>query len=94
MGKSGIDSGATAKEFFTLAISHIGSSMFSNEQPLDSTFHVQNGNFKACGEIAAVSIAQAGPPACFLAESVYNLMVDPNVEHGYTGLIDNLHFLK
>ena len=92
-----------AKELFTSADSQIGSSMFSNGQPLNSTFHVQNGNFKACREIVAASLAQGGPPACFLEESVYNLMVNPSLDihaldpesHltdcGYTGLIDHLH---
>ena len=69
-----------AKELFTSAVSQIGSSMFSNGQPLNSTFHVQNGNFKACGEIVAASLAQGGPPACFLEESVYNLIVNPNMD--------------
>ena len=78
IGESEIDSGAMAKEFLTSIVSQIGSNMFSNGQPYDSTFHVQNGNFKSCGEIAAACLAQGGPPACFLAESVYNLMVNPN----------------
>ena len=78
-GEQGIDSGAMAKEFFTITLPNIGSVIFPNGQPVDSTFHVHNGNFKACGEIVAASIAQGGPAPCFLEESVYGLMADPNV---------------
>ena len=69
-----------AKELFTSAVAQIGSRMFSNGQPLNATFRVQNGNFKACREIAAASLAQGGPAACFLKESVYDLIVNPNVD--------------
>lgn len=78
-GEQGIDSGAMAKEFFTITLPSIGAVIFPNGQPVDSTFHVHNRNFKACGEIVAASIAQGGPAPCFLEESVYGLMGDPNV---------------
>ena len=78
-GEQGIDSGAVAKEFFTITLLNIGFVIFPNGQPVDSTFHVHNGHFKACGEIVAKSIAQGGPAPCFLEESVYGLMADPNV---------------
>lgn len=78
-GEQGIDFGAMAKEFFTITLPNIGSVIFPNGQPVDSTFHVHNGNFKACGELVAASIAQGGPAPCFLEESVYGLMADPNV---------------
>ena len=78
-GEQGIDSGALAKEFFTMTLPNIASVIFPKGQPVDSTFHVYNGNFKACGEIVAASIAQGGPAPCFLEESVYGLMADPNV---------------
>lgn len=79
-GEEGIDSGAMSKEFFTLTLPNIGSVMFPNGKPLDSTFHIQNGHFKACGQIVAASLAQGGPAPCFLDESVYWLMVNPNVQ--------------
>ncbi|PFX15215.1 Protein HEG-like 1 [Stylophora pistillata] len=78
-GEKGIDSGAMAKEFFTITLPNIGTVIFPNGQPVDSTYHVHNGNFKVCGEIVAASIAQGGPAPCFLEESVYGLMADPNV---------------
>ena len=78
-GEQGIDSGALAKEFFTMTLPKIGSVIFPNGQPVDSTLNIQNGNFKACGEIVAASIAQGGPAPCFLEESVYGLMANPNV---------------
>lgn len=63
------------KEFLTLTIADIGKKFFPNGSPVHSTNDVQNGNFKACGEIAATSLAQGGPPPCFLAECVYNTLV-------------------
>ena len=54
--------------------------MFPNGIPINSTFHIQNGNFSACGQIIATSLAQGGPAPSFLDESVYNIMVDPDVD--------------
>ena len=62
-----------------MVLHSIGSSIFPGGVPLYSTSHIQNGNFKASGEIVAASIAQGGPPPCFLDENVYGLMVNPNV---------------
>ena len=67
-----------AKEFLTKVIEDIGKTMFPNGSPISSTYHIQNGNFKACGQIAAVSLAQGGPPVNFLEECVYSILVDPN----------------
>ena len=79
-GEQGIDSGAMAKGFLTITLPNIGSIIFPNGQPVDSTFHVLiNGTFKACGKTVAASIAKGGPAPCFLEESVYGLMADPNV---------------
>lgn len=78
-GEEGIDSGAMAKEFFTSTLPNIASVMFPGGKPLESTFHVQNGNFKACGQVVASSLAQGGPAPCFLDESVYSLLVNPSV---------------
>lgn len=75
LGEQGIDSGALTKEFLTLTITDIGKKFFPNGSPVHSTNDVQNGNFKVCGEIAATSLAQGGPPPCFLAECVYNTLV-------------------
>lgn len=79
-GEEGIDSGAMGKEFLTQMIQGIGSTMFPAGGPMNSTYHIQNGNFRACGQIAAVSLAQGGPAACFLEECVYNLLVNPEVD--------------
>ena len=78
-GEQGIASVANAKKFFTITLPEICSVIFQNGQPVDSTFHVHNRNFKACGEIVAASIDQGGPAPCFLKENVYGLMGDPNV---------------
>ena len=47
-GEEGIDSGAIANGFFTLIPRNIGSVMFPGGKPLESAFHVQSENFKAC----------------------------------------------
>jgi hypothetical protein len=78
-GEQGIDSGAMALEFLTQTLPNIGSVMFPNGTPVDSTFHVQNENFLTCGQIVASSLSQGGPPPCFLDESVFNLMVELNL---------------
>lgn len=46
----------------------------------NSTFHIQNGNFSGCGQIIAAILAQGGPALCYLDESVYNLMSDPDTD--------------
>ena len=70
-GEAGIDTGAMSQEFLAEVISDMGKEMFPDGSPADSTYHVQNGNFRTCGEIVAVSLAQGGPPPCFLEQCVY-----------------------
>jgi hypothetical protein len=71
-GEAGIDSGAIAKEFFEDTIEDIAATLFKDGVPVNSTHHVQNGDFRTCGEMAAASLAQGGPPPCFLDECAYN----------------------
>eukprot|EP00794_Sanderia_malayensis_P006762 gene6762-7523_t len=80
LGEYGIDSGAIAKEFFSNSISDIGRQMFPFGSPLSSTLHVKNGNFKACGQLVAASIAQGGPAPTFLAECVYKQLIHPMID--------------
>ena len=42
--------------------------------PVNSTLHVQNGNFERYGKIVAVSLSQGGPFPCFLEKYVYESM--------------------
>ena len=70
-GEDGIDSGAIALEFFENSVQEMGKVMFPDGKPIESTFHVQNGNFRTCGQIVSASLAQGGPPPCFLDESSY-----------------------
>ena len=58
-GEEGIDSGAMAKEFFTLTLPSIGSVMFPGGKPLDSTFHVQ-------GPVSRKSRKLSGPEKPFV----------------------------
>ena len=70
-GESGIDNGAIALEFLEQCTADMAESMFPDGTPMDSSFLVQNGTFRTCGEIVAVSLAQGGPPPCFLEECAY-----------------------
>ena len=70
-GEAGIDTGAMSQEFLAQVISDMGREMFPDGSPTDSTYHVQNGNYRTCGEIVAVSLAQGGPPPCFLEQCAY-----------------------
>ena len=74
-GEAGIDTGAMSQEFLAEVISDMGREMFLDGSPTDSTYYVQNGTFRTCGEIVAVSLAQGGPPPpCFLEQCVYESM--------------------
>ena len=48
------------------------------EAPL--ILHVQNGNFRAAGEIVVNSLAQGGPPPCFLDEIAFQTLTNPKVD--------------
>ena len=74
LGEQGIDSGAIAHEFFTETLRNIAISLFPEGAPIDSTLHVQNGDFCACGQLVAASLAQGGPALNCLDESDYTLM--------------------
>ncbi len=69
-GEDGINSGAIALEFLEECIQEMGKVMFPDGSPVDSSSHVQNGDFRACGELVAVPLAQGGPP-CFLKKCAY-----------------------
>ena len=73
-GEAGIDTTAMSQEFLGEVISDIGREMFPSESPTDSTYYVQNGTFRTCGEIVTVSLVQGGPPPCFLEQCVYEPM--------------------
>ena len=55
MGENGIDSGALSKEFLIDTVASIGSVMFPNGSPINSTFHIQNSNFSAWVALHPVS---------------------------------------
>lgn len=73
-GEAGIDTGAMSQEFLAEVISDMGREVSPHGSPTDSTYYVQNGTFRTCGEIVAVSLAQGGPPPCFLEQCVYESM--------------------
>ena len=74
VGEDGIDQGALSREFLADAISDLSKHFFPGGSPINSTLHVQNGNFETCGKIAAVSLSQGGPLPCFLEKCVYDCM--------------------
>ena len=53
--------------------------LFPNGSLVHSTLFIQNGNFRAVRKIVAASLAQSGPPPCFLEKSTY-MLVNPNVD--------------
>lgn len=91
LGEDGIDTGALAKEFLTDTISNIGQKFFPNGSPMHSTNDIHNGNYRACGELVAVSLAQGGPPPRFLEEKVYKTLVtDGDIDFTSSNLDEHL----
>jgi hypothetical protein len=80
MGEDGTDSSAMSKEFLSDMIDEMGPAMFPNGVPIDSVYNIQNGNFRSCGERVATSVVQGGPPPCILDESVYNMLIKPDID--------------
>jgi len=65
-----------SQEFLAQVISDMGREVFPDGSPKDTTYHVQNGNYRTCGEIVAVSLAQGGPPPCFLEQCASESMLN------------------
>lgn len=80
LGEDGIDSGALRREFFAEVVLAKGNTLFASGSPIDSTFHVQNGDFRASGEIVAGSVAQGGPPPSFLYQKAFKTLVKNEVD--------------
>lgn len=71
-GEDRIDSGAMSLEFLEKTIQDIALTVFPHGIPMESTSPVQCGNYRTCGEIVAVSLAQGGPPQFFLQQCSYD----------------------
>ena len=54
--------------------------MFPNGCPIDSTYHIQNGNFRTCKQIAAVSLAQGDLSPSLFEECVYDTLINPGID--------------
>lgn len=54
--------------------------MFPNRAPANSIYNVHNESLKTCGEIVAVSLVNGGPAPSRMAESVFELMLNPEVD--------------
>ena len=76
LGEDGIDTGALTREFFTDLNCAISQEIFPNGSPVHSTFLIQNGYYRSIGELVATSLAQNGPPPCFLEEAVFDTLVN------------------
>lgn len=74
--------------------------MFPHGSPINSSLHVQNGDFRACGQLVAVSLAQGGTPPCFLEKCAYDAMftdvdmMDTSDEHLTTREVSLLEELR
>ncbi|XP_075331966.1 uncharacterized protein LOC142390434 [Odontesthes bonariensis] len=70
IGEAGIDTGALRKEFLTDMVHGIELKMFEGDSkgksPIYSVSDLESGFYRTAGEIFAVSLAQGGPPPCFL----------------------------
>ncbi|XP_063042089.1 uncharacterized protein zgc:112970 [Engraulis encrasicolus] len=70
IGEAGIDTGALRKEFLTEMVRGIEVKMFTGDSkgksPIYSVSDLESGFYRTAGEIFAVSLAQGGPPPCFL----------------------------
>eukprot|EP00794_Sanderia_malayensis_P016513 gene16513-18164_t len=79
-GEDGIGSGAISKDFLSAAIKSISTEMFPDGSAKVSIFNIQNGNFRSCGELSAVSLAQGEHPPCFLSKCSYeSLYKEPDL---------------
>eukprot|EP00794_Sanderia_malayensis_P018331 gene18331-20153_t len=79
-GEDGIDSGAISKDFLSAAIKSISTEMFPDGSAKMFIFNIQNGNFRPCGELSAISLAQGGHPSCFLSKCSYeSLYKEPDL---------------
>lgn len=78
-GEKGIDADALHKEFLTDIIKDMRSTIFVNGAPRDSMLDIQNGNIFTCGQIAAVSLLQGGPPPCLFQSNIFDIMLAPEI---------------
>ena len=78
-GENNIDSGAMSQEFLANLIADMGRIFFPDGAPVDSMYNVHNKRFQVCGQIVAVFLAQGGPPPNFMDASVYQLLVNPDI---------------
>ena len=51
-----------------------------NWSPCRVNISYSNGNLRACGQIAAASLSQGGPPPDFLDERVFTVMLAPDID--------------
>ena len=65
-GEDWVELGAIALEFFEYCMEKMSKVMFPDGSPVNSSYHVQNANFRSCGQIVGVSLAQGRRPPCFL----------------------------
>jgi hypothetical protein len=56
VGECGIDIRAMSKEFFTKVIQDLGTVVFPDGAPVDPFYNIQNGMFRAVGQVLAASL--------------------------------------
>ncbi|MEQ2242493.1 hypothetical protein ILYODFUR_036385 [Ilyodon furcidens] len=82
IGEPGIDTGALKKEFLTEKGFFEGPES-KGKNPKFSLTDLDNENFRAVGEIIAVSLAQGGPGPAFFRDWCYNVFCSGEVDFSF-----------
>ena len=83
-----------SQEFLPQVTSDMGREMFPDGSPTDSTYHVQNRNYRTCGEIVAVSLAQGGPPPYFLEQCALFVGIMLKMKPIFYFIVQDIHHLE
>ncbi|KAL3967087.1 G2/M phase-specific E3 ubiquitin-protein ligase [Sarotherodon galilaeus] len=85
IGEAGIDTGALSKEFLTEMMHGIETRLFEGsgkkgKSPVYSISDLENSFYRTAGEVFSVSLAQGGPPPCFLRSWCYQFLATGNFD--------------
>ncbi|CAI5669542.1 unnamed protein product [Oreochromis niloticus] len=85
IGEAGIDTGALSKEFLTEMMDGIETRLFEGsgkkgKSHVYSISDLENSFYRTAGEVFSVSLAQGGPPPCFLRSWCYQFLATGNFD--------------
>uniref|UniRef100_A0A3P9C6N3 HECT domain-containing protein n=1 Tax=Maylandia zebra TaxID=106582 RepID=A0A3P9C6N3_9CICH len=85
IGEAGIDTGALSKEFLTEMMHGIETRLFEGsgkkgKSPVYSISDLESSFYRTAGEVFSVSLAQGGPPPCFLRSWCYHFLATGNFD--------------